>query len=316
MSGGDQRDGDEGRSETPSDPTPAPRRYTVVGTVRELIREVVDDDAVDAAASVAFWLLLSLPASLLAALASLSLLGDSVTEELRRVTLEFVDRVFTTEADELRAAIDGLFEQNNAGLFSVSVILAVVTVTRGFAGLIRALDVVYDIDESRNFLRLRVASLALGFGTLLTVALATLLWSWSRSAGVPLVVRILVALVILVMWATTLFHLGPNHHTPWRYDLPGAVLTATGWFVVSVGYGWYVQFGGSGNELVGIVGALLLGMTWFWLVCLVLLVGGELNQILAARAGVIGDSRRLRVHVTRARAALRRRSDAEDGPDA
>ena len=66
---------------------------------------IVDDDAVDAAASVAFWLLLSLPASLLAGLASLSLLGDSVTDELRRVTLEFVDRVFTTEADELRAAI-------------------------------------------------------------------------------------------------------------------------------------------------------------------------------------------------------------------
>ena len=42
------------------------QRETVVGTAREVIREVGDDGAVDAAASVAFWLLLSLPAALLA----------------------------------------------------------------------------------------------------------------------------------------------------------------------------------------------------------------------------------------------------------
>ncbi len=293
----------------------AGRRDSVAHTVRELVREVVDDDAVDAAASVAFWLLLSLPASLLAGLASLSLLGDSVTNELRRVTLEFVDRVFTSEADELRSAIDGLFDQNQAGLFSISVVLAVITVTRGFAGLIRALDVVYDVEESRGFLRLRAASLGLGFGTLLAVAVSTVLWSWSRSIGVPVLVRVAVALLILIVWAATLFHVGPNHHTPWRYDVPGAVLTAIGWLIVSVGYGWYIQIAGSGNELVGVVGALLLGMTWFWLVCLVLLVGGELNQILAARAGVIDANRTLRVRVGRARAALRRRSGVTDGTD-
>ena len=57
------------------------------------------------------------------------------------------------------------------------------------------------------------------------------------------------------------------------------------------------------------VGALLLGMTWFWLVCLVLLVGGELNQILAARAGVIGDNKRWSTQLLAARDALRDRRD-------
>ena len=82
------------------------------GTIRELVHEVVEDGALDAAASVAFWLLLSLPATLLAGLASLSLLGDDLTDELRDVTNDFVDRVFTGEADELRTTIDSLFDQN------------------------------------------------------------------------------------------------------------------------------------------------------------------------------------------------------------
>ncbi len=68
------------------------------------------------------------------------------------------------------------------------------------------------------------------------------------------------------------------------------MLSAVGWLVVSVGYGWYVRIAGGGNEIVGIAGALLLGMTWFWVVCLVLLIGGELNEIIADRAGVIGEN--------------------------
>jgi membrane protein len=277
----------------------------VLATVRELVREVIDDGAVDAAASMAFWLLLSLPATLLAGLASLSLLSDDLTTELREITNEFVDRVFTGEADELRATIDSLFDQNQAGLFSVSLLFAIVTVSRGFAGLIRALDVVYDVEESRGFLRVRLAGIGLALGTLATVGLSTYLWAVAESGGVSPIVRVVVALVILVLWAATIFHVGPNHHTPWRYDLPGAVLVAVGWLAASVGYGWYIQLAGGGNQAVGIAGALLLGMTWVWIVCLILLVGAELNEILADRAGVISENSSTLARV--AREQLRRR---------
>ena len=33
----------------------------------------------------------------------------------------------------------------------------------------------------------------------------------------------LLALAVLIVWAATLFHVGPHHRTPWRYDIPGAV---------------------------------------------------------------------------------------------
>lgn len=278
----------------------------VVSTVRELVREVLDDGALDAAASVAFWLLLSLPATLLAGLASLSLLGDDLTEELRDITNEFVDRVFTAEADELRRTVDSLFEQDSTGVLSVSVVVALVTMSRGFAGLIRALDVVYDVEESRGFLRLRLAAIGLGVGTLATLAVSTYLWTAAESAGVSPLVRIAVALVILVVWAATIFHVGPHHHTPWRYDLPGAVLVAVGWLAATVGYGWYIQLAGGGNQAVGLAGALLLGMTWVWIVCLILLVGAELNEILADRAGVISDNSSTLARLARERLRERR----------
>jgi membrane protein len=294
-----------------------PHRHGAVRTGVEVVRETMDDGAVDAAASVAFWLLLSLPAILLAGLSALSLLGDGATDELRELTFEFVDRVFTSEADELRSAIDGVFDQSKAGLFSVSIVLALVTASRGFAGLIRALDVVYDIEESRGFIRLRLVSIGLAIGTIAAIGAVTWGWASATNAGVPAWVRVVGVACLLIVWSATILHVGPNHHTPWRYDLPGAVFAAVGWFVVSAGFGWYVQVAGGGNEIVGIVGALLLGMTWLWIVCLILLVGGELNEIIARRAGVVRESRRLLPEidpVAELRAALRRsRGETDDG---
>jgi len=256
-------------------------------TARELWREIREDSLMDAAASVAFWLLLSLPAALLAVLSSVSLLGPELAAELEDVLLEFVDRTFSDESEGVREAISGLFDQPRAGLFSVALATAIITLSGAFAGLIRGLDVAYDIDEPRSFIRLRLAALGLALGTLVVITISTLLWSRSEAIGIPVALRLLIALVVLIIWAATMFHIGPHHHTPWRFDLPGAAFAAVGWLLLSIGYGWYIRIAGSGNELVGVTGAALLGLTWMWLASLVLLAGAELNEIFADRADVI-----------------------------
>lgn len=265
--------------------------------VWRLAREINEDGVVDAAASVAFWLLLSVPAAALAVIASLSFLDPDLIAELETSLLDFVDRTFASQAETLRSAISGLFVRARPGLLSISLALALITLSRGFGGLIRALDQVYDVEESRGFIKLRAAALGLALGTLVTVAASTFLWSLAGRNGFPPIVRTVGAVLVLVIWAATVFHVGPNHHTPWRYDLPGAIVTAVGWFIVSFGFGWYVRFAATGNEIVGATGALLLGLTWLWLVCLVLLMGGEVNEIIAGRAGVIEEKRRWRARM-------------------
>jgi len=249
--------------------------------------ELHDDDLFDAAAGVAFWLILSLPAALLAGLSSVSLLGEAPTADLKEVVDEFVTRTFATESETISTAVDGLFNQSRPGVLSVSVAVAIFTLSRGFAGLIRALDVAYDIVESRRFIRLRATAVAMAIGTIATVAGATGLWVTLGDVGMAAPLRFLVALAVLIAWAATLFHVGPHHRTPWRYDLPGAALTAIGWLTLSLGFGYYVRVAASGNEIVGAAGAALLALTWLWLACLVFLIGAELNQILSERAGVV-----------------------------
>lgn len=283
--------------------------------VRELQRESRDDGLPDTAAGVAFWLLLSLPAATLALIASMSLLGPGLAEDLHEAINDLIDRTFTTEAADLREAVDGVFDQQRPGLFSVSIAVALFTASRGFAGLIRALDVAYDIEESRGVVRLRVTAVALALGTFATIGGSTLLWVESGDAGLPSVVRLAIALVVLVLWSATMYHVGPHHRTPWRYDVPGAILAAVGWVLLTAGFGLYVRLAGSGNQIVGVAGTALLALTWLWAACVVFLVGAELNEIIADRADAIRAPRTYAHLVDRLRENVAESLWSSDGDD-
>ena len=205
-------------------------------------------------------------------------------------------------------SFDDLFDQPQTGLLSVSIAAAIFTLSRGFAGLVRGLDAVYDIEDGRNFVHVRVLAIGLAVGTLLTIAVSTAMWS----TGLPLGLKLVLAIAILILWSATMFHVGPHQHTPWRYDVPGAVTAAIGWLALSLGFGWYVRFlgGDSSNDVLGAAGALLLALTWMWAAVVVFLVGGELNQILADRAGVVGENKTV-VGRLRDRIEVSRRDESE-----
>ena len=110
--------------------------------------------------------------------------------------------------------------------------------------------------------------------------------------------RLIVA-TALVAWAAAIFHVGPDHTTPWKYDIAGAVVTALTWFVLIRGFAVYVSVSGGGNGAVGAAGGALLAFTLVYLLNVSLLVGAELNAILTQRAGVAQPPRRLHHRVTR-----------------
>ena len=107
---------------------------------------------------------------------------------------------------------------------------------------------------------------------------------------------------MFVVWAATLFHYAPNHRTPWKYDLPGALFTSLGWLVLVFGFAVYVRATASANGVLGLTGALLAAFTLVYLLALALLVGAEINEIIARRAGVVQQAE------SRPRFTLRRRS--------
>ena len=115
----------------------------------------------DLAAGVTFWILVSLPASVLALLAALGplerFLSISFSTAIEQNALDFIGRVFNSGGSSVQDAIESLFDQDpNSGLLTVSLAVAVWSVSRGFAGLIRALDDIYEVVDGRPWYHTRV----------------------------------------------------------------------------------------------------------------------------------------------------------------
>lgn len=59
--------------------------------------------------------------------------------------------------------------------------------------------------------------------------------------------------------------LAPSRRTPWRADLPGAVLSAAVWAGVSVGLQVYLRLAANANPVLGSLGGSLIVLLWLYL---------------------------------------------------
>ncbi|MEM9466059.1 MAG: YihY/virulence factor BrkB family protein [Actinomycetota bacterium] len=274
--------------------------------VRELIDEWSKDRVGGLAAEIAFFALLGFFPAVIVLAAALGsadgILGAGAAADIEEWLVEQLTTVLGGSSVE--STVTDLFDGSNSSAFTVGAALAAYAASRGFTAVVRALDVAYDHEHSRDWLSTRLV----GFGlTLMTVVVAAIvltlivigplfgegaelaerlgvagwfevLWTWFRWPVVALA---------LIAWAASVYHIAPNHRSPWKYELPGALIASVWWAVVSLGFGTYLQFASSGaNAIFGLLGGALSLLFWLYLMAMGLLVGAEVNAIIATRQGV------------------------------
>lgn len=277
------------------------------GFGRDLGAEWSKDRVGGLAAEIAFFALLGFFPTVIVLAAALGsadgLLGENTAADVESWIVDQMITVFGGD-NTLEETVSDLFSSPNSGAFTVGALLGVYAASRGFVAVVRALDVAYDHEQQRGWLSTRLT----GFGlTLLTVVVAsivlilivvgpligeggelaeklgvagwfTVLWDWVRWPFVFL---------ILVGWAATVFHIAPNHRSPWKFELPGAIVSSLWWTAVSLGFGTYLEAAASGaNAVFGLLGGALSLLFWLYLMAMGLLLGAEINSIAATRMGV------------------------------
>lgn len=257
----------------------------------------------DLAAGVTFWILLTLPAAVLALVSGLGWLstfvGTGLSDDVEQDALNFVEGVLGSQSESIESTVRDLFSQQNSGLLTLSLLLALWTISRGFAGLLRALDRIYDVDDGRPWYITRVVALLLGLGTLLIVASIALIevLVWSRyTLPYESSLQFVSSVIILLLWAVAIYHWGPSERTKWLWDIPGALVAGVLMWLLTRGYIYYVQLSGSGNDVVGAIGGFILALTWVWLAAQALLIGGAVNSVLGDWLGINRAKRRWRIN--------------------
>jgi len=274
---------------------------TVVG--KEIGAEIKSDDVPSLAAAVSFKIVLALFPALLAAVAIFALvtdpaelsglldnLPDDVTEIVRPQLEEFIDR----------AASGGIAVGGIAlGLWAAS---------SAAATLNKALSRAYDETDERKLVAARGTALAVTVALLVAlIAISVLLVAGGVIedrvvASLPLaegarlgldiastVGRYVAAILLLMVLFAFIYWIGPDYERRprWAWITPGAALAVVTWLVASALFGWYVANFGSytaSDSPYGPLGSAIVFMLWLQLSMFALLLGAEVNQVLALRA--------------------------------
>ncbi|MPZ71619.1 MAG: hypothetical protein GEU74_00060 [Nitriliruptorales bacterium] len=283
----------------------------------DLAHNTVEDRVTGLAAEMAFWALLSFFPLVISISALLgyaeALVGTAELQRGQDAIVGALSVVFNPELTEevVDPFIGGLLRAEQGGLAATSLVVTLYLASRVFTATIRSLDLAYRVAEARGLLaqRLLAVAFALGFvvvvvATLLLMVLGPLLGTGESVAerlGLGDVFAFLwsvfrwpVLLAIMVAFLSAVYRYGPNVENRWRHCLPGALLGVVLWTLASVGLRLYLEAGGGAAPqveasdeavaLVGrVVGTLLALMLWVFLTGFAILVGGELNALLAPR---------------------------------
>jgi membrane protein len=284
--------------------TPGGRADRALAFTRTYAGAVDRNRLLGLSAETAFFAVLSIFPGLLVVVGLIGLLdlivGAELAAQAQSRVVTGLGLVFSDQASDAVTAVEDLFEQRRGGLLTFASLSALLTLSGAFAIVTNALNLVQDTGESRTWARRRLLGVvqALGSLVLLVLALAVFVVGPLFGRGEELadvvglgkvfvfgwdVARLPVLAAAGLLWVTALLRYGPARRIPWREALPGAVLTGALWLLATGGFRLYLEVVAGENPVLGAFGGGAIVMTWVFLLSFGLLLGAQLNALLADR---------------------------------
>lgn len=199
--------------------------------------------------------------------------GETLADEL----LAIVGQAVTPAGEDLlRSAILGA--EGRGGVTAFGLALLLWGSLRSFRGFDRAFSIVYGTDVRKSLgasiVDAVVVFVGVGVAALLLAGIAVAVVSGALVDALGSVALFLSLAVIFL----PLYYRFPDVRLPVRAAVPGAVFAAAGWTVMGALFQIYaVSF--ADPSLYGVLGGVLLVLTWFYLGSLLVLLGAVLNAV-------------------------------------
>lgn len=280
---------DQGRdAETPAQ-IPAPGWKDIA--VRTW-KEGSKDNISIVAAGVAFYGLLAMVPLLGATVLTYGLVASpqAVLHNVQSLASSLPEDVAKLIGDQLLNVVKTSGGKKGVGLL-IAIVLAFWGARNAASSIVTALNIAYEEEEKRGFVKVTLLSLAItAAGVLLAMIGAAVigamaqLENWLPSLGpVGVIAGKVLAYVLLAAIAAaaaaTLYRYGPSRaKAKWTWITPGSVFFALGWMILTLGFGFYVSHFGKYNVTYGSLGGVIVFVTWLYLSSFILLYGAEFNS--------------------------------------
>ena len=199
-------------------------------------------------------------------------------------------------ADPIRQQLEAVLGAQPQGFIGLPILGILWLAAGSGAALLKAMNRIYDIEETRPFWERYLVGLWLTVlgGAVLVIAVfimgaGQLLGQQTDGGSTPdqgwfgsitTAARLPAVLLILLVEAGVVFRVAPNAKPPWRFITPGALLFGIGWLAASALFVLYVDRAGGYTGTYGVLGGVVVLLLWLQLTAYALLLGAELNGLL------------------------------------
>jgi membrane protein len=258
-------------------------------------RGTVDDRVPGLAAEAALFTLISLPALLLAVIGSLGFvaaaLGPQGNQELHELVLG-VPQSFLSDQTfaSYERTVNAVLAQTRGSVVTIGILLSLWTGSRAVNRYLETITIAYNVDQRPSWRR-RLLALGLTIGALIG-AIAVLppmvfgprIVEWLAPDPIAdTTLRMLDLLfwpsMVLLVFAglVTLYHVGVPWRTPWRRDVPGALLAMLLWLLASAGLRVYLAFSFTDDAVYRQLAVPIAVVLWLYITAFAVLLGAEFN---------------------------------------
>jgi len=264
---------------------------------RRLVWETATDNTTGLAAQMAYTLLIALAPGLLFLWHLLGLFG---TDPAKLHGIFGVLKSFLPPdpkvQDILDSAAASVVVTGSSGLLAnAGIILGIYFGTVFIATISRALSETHGVLENRNWWSKYVISFLLlfWFGITILLCFNALVFGETLAGIVEVNFQLTIPLqqwvaalnlpftaIALIGMALVLYLLTPENYLTIRQALPGAIFFSFGWIVVTKLFQLYVANYDRYNPTYLALASIIILLTWMYLTCFFLLLGGKLNAIL------------------------------------
>ncbi len=170
-----------------------------------------------------------------------------------------------------------------------ALLVALWSASGGVGNLVTAINVAYDEEKKRGFVKDKLIALGLTVGAIVFMVLIVGLvagvpvvfdliglgggWRWLAEAARWLLLAVLIMLALAV-----LYRVAPDRDAPkFRWVSVGAVVGTLLWLLASAGFSLYVTLFGNYAKTYGALAGVVVMLLWLWITSYAVLLGAEIN---------------------------------------
>ncbi len=244
------------------------------------------------ASEAGFFALLSLPPLVLGLIGGVGYVGAAVgsdaVDQVRGQIEVYSRQIFAQPAvvETVTRSIDDVLGRGRLDIISIAFLLSLWSGSRVINVFIDTISIMYGQGGERGIVRTRALSFSLYIVALLVGAVImplvllgpSLLDSILPPSGhfVRLLYWPLVVLLTVASLAS-LYHVATPRRSPWRRDLPGAVLALVIWVLASFVLRKVISASFGGTSIYGPLAASIVVLIWLYFLAIAVLIGAALN---------------------------------------